>query len=218
MSERVAIQAEQRTIVGKQVNQLRRQGWVPAVIYGQSDPLLVQVDRAELRRALRQAGLTELIDVQIGADQRTVLARDIQQHVTRGDVLHVDFFEVNLSESITMDVNLVTVGALKPEILSLGSVSLILQSVEVEALPTDLPSEIEVDLSRIQDHEHAIHVRDLSVPEGVKILSDPDTAVTTFSFTRTVAEEEEEEEELMFAPAADAVEVIGRERDEDEDF
>ncbi len=217
MSERVVIQAEPRNVVGKKVQQLRNEGWIPAVIYGQSEPVIVQIEHSALRRALRQAGTTELIDVNVGAQVRTVLARDIQQHITRADLMHVDFYEVNLREKIRMDVSLVATGALHSAVAGLGSVTLIIQEVEVEALPTDLPSEIEVDLSRITDPDMTLHVRDLHVPDGVKILTAPDMAITTFSYTISEEQAEREEEELMFAPSADAVEVVSRAR-EDEDF
>jgi len=218
MADRVAIQAEERTIVGKKVKRLRREGWVPAVIYGQEEPLSVQVNSMELRRALRQAGTTELIDVTVGAKQRTVLARDIQQHLTRGDIIHVDFYEVNLQQTIIMDVSLSTIGVLPAKVSGLGTVSLILQSVQLESLPTELPSFIEVELSLITDPETSIYVKDLQVPPGVKILSDPDMVITTFSYTRIEEEEEEEEEELMFAPSADAVEVIKKGKEDEEEF
>ncbi len=217
MSERIVIQAEPRNVTGKQVRHLRREGLVPAVIYGQSDPLVVQLEGAELRRLLRHAGETELIDISIGGDLRTVLARDIQKHITRADLMHVDFYEVNLQEKLRMEVPLVTIGALPSSIAGLGTVTLTLQEIELEALPTDLPPEIEVNLSLITDPEMTLHVRDLRAPAGVTILTAPDTALTTFSYTISAEQAERDEEAMMFGPSAGAVEVVSRAK-EDEDF
>jgi large subunit ribosomal protein L25 len=217
MSERIVIQAEPRNVTGKRVRQLRSEGWVPAVIYGKSDPLVVQLAGAELRRVLRQAGETELIDIKVGGELRTVLARDIQKHITRADLMHVDFYEVDLREKLRMEVPLVAIGGLPSSIASLGTVTLVLQEVELEALPTDLPPEIEVDLSLITDPDITLHIRDLRAPEGVTILTAPDTAITTFSYIISEEEAELEEEAMTFAPSADAVEVVSRAK-EDEDF
>src|SRR5690606_12370439 len=124
MAERMTINAEKRNVVGKQVKQLRRDGWVPAVIYGQGDNHIIQFDRLELRRVLRQAGTTELIDVQFDGKSKTVLAREIQQHVTRGDVLHLDLYEVNMRETLVIDVPLVHVGEVPSNVAALGSIAL----------------------------------------------------------------------------------------------
>ena len=78
MSERIVIEAEPREITGKQVNQLRREGWIPGVIYGRKDPVAVQMEQKALRRALRTVGTTHLADVNVGGQLRTVLVREIQ--------------------------------------------------------------------------------------------------------------------------------------------
>ena len=215
----ISFEAEPRTIFGKQVKQLRRDGLVPGVIYGQEKPRHIQADRVPLRRVLRQAGSNELINVNLGDETITVLAREIQQHPTRGDLIHVDFYEVDMQEKITAEVTLVTVGEPDAELQMLGQVGQSLHSIEVECLPADLISEIEVDISPVDSPDDVIYVRDLELPEGLTLLTDPETAVTTFNYYRE-EEEEEEEEELLFAPAADEVEVIskGKEAEEEEDL
>jgi large subunit ribosomal protein L25 len=102
---RLAIEAEPRTVVGKQVKQLRREGLIPAVIYGTQDPVTIQLENKMLRRVLRRAGTTNLIDISFGGQKRTVLAREIQQHLTRGDLIHVDFQEVDLKVKISAEVS-----------------------------------------------------------------------------------------------------------------
>ncbi len=212
--ERLSITAEPRTIVGKKVKQLRRTGMIPAVIYGQKESVNIQLENLALRRLLRQAGSTHLIDVSLGKSKRIVLVREIQSHVTRGDLMHVDFIEVDMKVLITAEADLVAVGESKPATQGLGVATLTLRSVEIESLPDALVSEIEVDLSQIKTPDDVIYVSDLVTPEGVTILTDPETTVARFEYEK-MAEEEEEEEEL-FVPAADAVEVVGKDKDEDD--
>lgn len=215
MSERVKIDAQTRTVTGKKVKQLRRQGLVPGVIYGQKDPLNVQMNAIDLRRALRIVGTTQLADVAVDDGVHTVLVRDIQQHVTRGDVMHVDFLEVNMAETITTEAELVSIGDIPDDLKSMGSAVLAARSVEIECKPDALISEIEVDFTMIETPDDLVFVSDLVTPEGVEILTESDMVVARFEYLELEPEEEEEEEEL-FMPAADAVEVIGREKDEDE--
>lgn len=218
--ERLAIDADNREITGKKVKQLRRVGITPAVIYGASEPMNIQLDARTLRRVLRKSGGSSLIDVQIGADTRTVLARDIQQHVTRGDVMHVDFLEVDLKTAIAGEAELVAVGVSAAMAEGSGTISFATRTIEIEALPEALVSEIEVDISLIETTDDVITVADIKVPEGVTLLAELDMTIASFVFDRAAIEEEEEEEGLEgdFTPSADSVEVIGKGKEEEEDF
>jgi large subunit ribosomal protein L25 len=168
---------------------------------------------------LRAAGATNLIDVNIeGGDKRTVLAREVQAHATRGDLIHIDFYEVNMKEKLVVDASLVAVGLSPLVVDGLGSTPLILYSLQIECLPDNLISEIEVDLSKIETPDDLIYVSDLTVPEGVEILADPEEVVARFEYTQ-LEEEEEEEEESFLESVAEDVEVISKsKKDEDEDF
>jgi large subunit ribosomal protein L25 len=208
------IVAEPRTVTGKKVKQLRREGYVPAVIYGQSEPVSIQIETLPLRRALRVAGTNQLATIDVAGKKYTVLAREIQQHVTRRDILHVDFMEVDMKQTITSEAEIVTVGE-SPTIESgEGMIAVTLYSVEIECLPDDLISQLEVDLSMIQSTDDAIYVSDLVAPKGVTILTDPETQIARFEFSRADIEEEEEEELFDEMEAGD-VEVIGREDEEE---
>ena len=216
MSDRVTIAAEPRTVTGKKVKQLRRQGFVPGVVYGQSEPMNVQMDAKQLRRALRVAGMTQLATLDVEGKEYTVLAREIQQHVTRRDVLHVDFMEVDMSATIRSEADLVTVGESNAVATDTGMIAQSMYSVEIECLPDALVSQIEVDLSLIATPSDSIHVRDLEVPRGVTILADEDALVARFQAIRAALDEEEEiEEEEMVEVDADAVEVISKESEEE---
>ncbi|NKQ37522.1 MAG: 50S ribosomal protein L25 [Chloroflexi bacterium] len=216
MSDRYTITAEPRVVVGKKVKQLRRDGWVPAVIYGQQDPVNVQIEAHPLFLTLREAGTTTLIDVEIEGENRTVLAREIQQHLTRGDLIHVDFMEVDMAATITSEAVLVMVGESTAAEEGLGAIALTLQSVEIECLPENLVSEIEVDISQIASTSDVLHVGDLTAPEGVTILTDPDTVMARFAF-ETLIEEEEEEEMEMGEVLAEDVEIIEKGKGEEEE-
>lgn len=215
MSERIVIEAEPREIIGKQVNQLRRAGWIPGVIYGRKEPVSVQMEQKALRRALRTVGTTHLADVRINGQLRTVLVREIQQHATRGDLVHVDFMEVDMKVRLRASAELVGVGTSTPQAEGLGVTTLMLREVDIECLPDDLVSEIEVDLGAIKTTDDIIFVKDLSVPKGVEILTDSDLVVARFEF----AAAEEEVEEVAFEGEEGAeVEVITKGKKEEEDF
>ncbi len=211
MSDNLLIAADPRNVVGKKVKQLRREGVIPAIIYGQSDPINIQFNKLELRRVLRKAGTTHLIDIEVEGKKRTVLAREIQQHVTRGDIIHVDFMEVNMNVAITAEAALVLVGESVPAADGLGSDVLPTHAVEIECLPDDLISEIEVDASKIDSPDTILYVSDLVAPKGVTILTDPETVVARFQYTAVAATEEAEIEEVDVS----AVEVIGEDESEE---
>ena len=214
MADRISITAEPRSVIGKKVKQLRKEGWIPAVIYGKNDPIHVQIENGPLRRALRVAGTTQLVELLVGDKKTTVLTREIQQHVTRGDLIHIDFYEVDMKETITSVAELVAINAAAPAADGLGVATLALRSLDIECLPDNLVSEIEVDMSLIKTVDGVIHVADLTMPEGVVAMTDGETVVARFE---TFMEEEEEEEEEGFEPVADGVEVITKGKEE-EDF
>ena len=216
MSDRLNIVAEDRKVTRKGAKRLRRDGWIPAVIYGQESNKSIKVENLPLRRILRDAGTTNLIEIKVGKDKHTVLAKDVQVHPPRGSLIHVDFYEVNMLETIIVEAALITSGIASPEADGLGSVSLVLYVVEIECLPDNLISEIEVDLGQIMSPDDMILVKDLPGSEGVTVLTDPEAVVARFEFIKE-EEEEIEEEELIFAPTADEVEVIGRGKEDEED-
>lgn len=211
--ERLVVAAEPRTITGKKVKQLRRVGIVPAVIYGKNEPDSIQLDRKQLRRVLKIASTSQLVDVEISGEKRTVLAREIQQHVTRGDIMHVDFFEVDMKSTITAEASLILIGKSSEALAGLGSVVLAAQSVEIECLPGDLISEIEVDMTGIESPDDVIYVADLPSFEGVTVLTDPEVTVARFQYAQTEEAAEAEEEDFT---SVEDVEVIGAGAEDEE--
>ena len=216
MSDRVTIAAEPRTVTGKKVKQLRRQGLVPGVLYGQSGPVNIQMEEIQLNRALRVAGMTQLATLDMDGKEYVVLAREIQQHVTRRNVLHIDFMEVDMQQTIKSEADLVMIGESPALEMEEGMIAQAMFSVEIECLPDALISTIEVDVSSILTPGDRIQIGDLAVPEGVTLLVDQDATVARFQTIRIVEEEEEEEELEGIELDADGVEVIGREEEEEE--
>jgi len=202
--ERVELRAERRTVQGKKVKQLRATGWIPAVMFGPDTPSdSIQVEQRDLLKVLREAGSTALIDLYVGdrAKPLTVLAREVQRNPVTGHLLHVDFYQVRLTEKVKTTPRLEFVG--ESRLIGAGTAVLIhgMNEVEVECLPTDLISSISVDLSSLETMDDNILVRDLTVPSGVTILADPDEVVVSVVPSRmaVVEEEEIEAEELEVA-------------------
>lgn len=214
MADRIVIEAEPRTVSGKQVGQLRRDGWIPAIIYGRGTEQSIQLENKALRRALRVVGTSHLADLSVGGKVRPVLVREIQQHATRGDILHVDFLEVDMASTIRSYAELVPTGEAAPEGLGLGSATMVVREVEIECLPDNLVSEIQVDLSLIRTGDDVIHVSDIVLPKGVIILTEPETVIARFEYA--AGEETAVGEE--YQQSADAVEVITKGKKEEEDF
>lgn len=195
--ERFELRANRRTVRGKQVKQLRVQGLVPAVVYGPDTPALaIEAPERSMVDALGQAGSTQLIDLFVDDEAKPtmVLARDIQRHVLSGRVLHVDFYQVRLTEKVRTTPRLVIVGE-SPLVKS--SIAVMIHSmseVDVECLPTDLIDSIPVDVSGLESMSDSVLIGDLPVPEGVTILADLEETVVSLVPVRVLEEEEAEAE------------------------
>ena len=214
--EQVELTAEKRTVLGKQVKQLRRQGWVPGVMYGHSfDPVSVQFEESSLRGVLSQVGGSQLVRIKVKGRKQPEMAlvRDVQRDSIRGTLLHVDFYRVKMTERLTAEVPLMIVGE-SPVVERQEGVMLYgISAVEVECLPGDLVDAIEVDLSDLVELDQVLYVRDLAIPAGIELLTDPDEVIARAVLVR---EEEEEEEEEMVVPEAEEIEVITAAREAEE--
>ena len=202
--------AEKRTITGKQVKQLRRQGLVPAVVYGHSiAPVALQIAERELSRMLDQPEASRLINLRIGGAQEShaVLPKEIQRDFITGATLHIDFQEVVMTENITAEVRIVLVGE-SPAVAD-GSIVLVQRatSVQIECLPADLISVIEVDLGVLAQAGDEVHISDLKVSDRLTILNDLDEVVVQALHSRVEAEMEAIEEEAEIGEVPEEVEV-----------
>src|SRR5438067_1405591 len=169
----VVLRAQRRAVVGKKVRFLRRQGLVPASLYGPGvTPSALQVPVKELDTALRQMTATTLAELEVeGEPTRRVLVRQVQRHPVSEHTLHVDFFAMPMDVTIRADVPVQFVGE-APAVFELGGTLVrSVETVQVEALPMDLPERFEVDLSGLREVHHAIHASDLELPPGVTLLT-----------------------------------------------
>lgn len=205
----VSLKLEARTGIGEHLRALRRQGRLPGVVYGHNvDAITVAVDGREFLKAFQKVGSNQLVDLQIGADPvRKALIREVQRNPRDGDLLHVDFYQVNLKEKIESDVPLEFEGEV--ELVAKGEADLQhgLHAIKVECLPTDLPPVIVVDISGLKEIDDEIRVKDLKLPAGVEVLDEPDDLIVK------VAAHREEVEEAAPAPAAAEVPVVGEGED-----
>lgn len=213
MANNYVIEAESRTVTGKKVKQLRRQGLTPAIIYGEHEPVAIQVNSLQTYLTLRNADANDLLTVKLGESEHSVLARDVQRHVTRGDLIHIDFLEVSKDTMIRAEVTIITHGKSQPEIDGHGITSQLLYSIEIEAPADRLISEIQVDLSQITDPDQVIHVADLDIPEGIELLTDPELPIAKFDYHRADEELDELDEPVE---EGDEVELVSDEDDDEE--
>lgn len=193
---------------------LRREGKVPATLYGQgSDPLAVSVDAILLRNALStDAGLNAVLTLEVGKDTHTSLARELQRHPTRGDITHLDFVKISLSDRVDAVISVELLGEPVGVRDEGGIVETVLASVTVNALVTNIPESIEIDIAELSVGD-SVKVSDLPEIEGVEILDDPDQTVATV--TLPAAAFAEEEEELLEGEEGEEVDGEGEEGAED---
>lgn len=206
----IELRAQKREIMGKQVKQLRRQGVVPAILYGhRTEPLPLQTEERSLRRILERVGSHHLITLRVGDDEepRMTLAREVQLDPITNALLHVDFYEVVMTEKITTEVPLVFIGQSPVVERREGILVRGLDSVEVECLPSNLIESIEVNLEDLVEIDQAILVGNLTVDADVEILTDKEEVVAQILPLREV---EEVVEEVVPSEA----EIVPREREE----
>ena len=206
----IELTVDKRELTGKKVRRLRRQGLIPANLFGpkiESVPL--QIDAASLHRVLAQGGRNAVITVTINGEKKSVtsVVRGLQSDPTTDELLHVDLFEVDATQVITAEIPVTLIGE-SPATKGQGTViSHSLNSVQVEGRPIDLPRVIEVDISGLTEIDEEIRVRDLAIPGNTSLLTDRDQLVVKVARARVaveeVVEEEVEEAEGEATPAAE---------------
>ena len=213
--EKVVVQAEKRTVIGKQVKALRREGKLPAVIYGYGiDPISIVLDQRSASRILAKASSSTLVTIELGGVQYPTLVREKQLDFIRNSLIHVDFMAVSMTEKITASVGVHIVGE-APAVKEFGAILVTgLTELEVECLATDLPERFTVDVSGLEEISSGVYVRDVVAPEGVEILSDPEEMIVVA--TAAAVEEVEEEEEVLEGEEGEEPEVIGKGKEEEE--
>lgn len=192
---------------------LRTAGNVPANVYGpKQEPVNITVEAKALSKVLEAAGESTIVQLTGLEEPVDVLIQEVDFDPVKQAVRHVDFYAIERGKDITTDVPLEFVGLAPAEKNGIGSVTKALHSVEVTCRPSNLPSEIVVDLSSLVDEDSKISVADLTVPEGVVIENDPEDTVAVVS----LAKEEVEEEVGTIDMSAIEVEEKGKASEEEE--
>jgi len=220
-TDRVKLEAKKRTVLGSKVKRLRQEEWVPGVMYGHNfNSLPLQFDKYDLRDVLSEVGSSQVISVKVDdrEEPEFALLRDVQRDIISGELLHVDFYRVMMTESITAEIPLLTTGespsvAQKDGILLRG-----VSEIEVEAMPGDLVEAIEIDLTELEEVGQAILVGDLAIPSSIEVLTDPDEMVARIVPLEEMelVEEAPPEEELIITEEGEEVEVISEAEAEEE--
>ncbi len=189
---RPTLAAEPREITGKAVKHLRAAGRLPAVVYGhgvESTNVTVSTHDFELLR--RQVGSNALVDLSVdGKKADPVLIYDVQIHPVNRRPLHADLFLVRMTEELTVDVPLVATGTSHAVEQLNGTLLHPAETVKVKALPDHLPQSIEFSVESLVDFDASIYVRDLTIPDDVTLLTDPDEIIAKVQAPRIEVEEE----------------------------
>ncbi len=174
------LKATKRHIEGKKVQELRRQGVTPAHLFGPGvESLAIQCDTPSLRNILVDAGHTQLVNLKLGHEHspRTVMIREVQIDNFKGGVLHVDFYQVKLTEAIRVNVPINLIGESAAAKMKGNSLVQELNELTVSCLPANIPSKIEVDVTPLVTPDQLIRVKDLPAIKDVTIVNDPGVVV-----------------------------------------
>lgn len=184
-SKLTKLQAEKRTVTGKKVKNLRKEGIIPANIFGKGvESLSIQVKATEFKDVYKQVGETGIVEVTIGKVTRPVLVNGMHTHPVTDEILHIDLRQVDLKAKITANVPVELTGEAPAEKEGLGIMVQQLDEVEVEALPLDLPESFEINVENLKTLEDSIKVSDLKIAGDVEILTDSERIVANISEIR----------------------------------
>lgn len=207
--EAIKLKATTREVLGKKTRFLRRKGITPTHLFGHNiKSRALECPTTALERILARAGTTRLINLQIDDEKRPqmVLIREIQKDPISGQLLHIDFYQVKMSQKMSAEVPIVIVGE-APALKGRGRVLIHpLSHLTVESLPDKLPPRIEVDISSLEELHNAIHVSDITLDAEVTVTTDPEQMVAKVGEVAAAKVEEAEEEAALAAEAEAAAE------------
>ncbi len=191
------LEAQKRDIK-ENLNNLRKGGFIPAVVYGpKQEALSIKINTIAFLKAYREAGESTVVELSVDGDTHEVLIQEVDREAIKGSVLHADFYAIEKGKKVSVHVPLEFVGEAPAEKLG-GVVVKVMHEIEVEAMPKDLPHEIEVSIESLVDMDSQIHASDLKMPNGVTLISEPEEVIVLIQAQR----EEEEEPSVEFDPNA----------------
>lgn len=214
------LNAEIREETGNKLAALRKKGFIPAVVYGPGHkPLSIKIEYHQFEKVFEEGGESTIIKLKVKGveskiSEKNVLIHNVDKNPVDEKIIHIDFYQIRMDRAITTEVPLVFEGE-SPAVANLdGTLVKNINEVEVEALPNDLPHEIKLDISSLKTFEDIIRIKDLEIPQGVKVLTDTESTVALVTPPRTeeeLAELEEKPEEEV-----EEVEKVGEEEEEEE--
>jgi len=215
MADQINMRAEKRDIIGRKVKSLRNDGFLPAVLYGHSfDTQTIKVDSKDFDVAFKKAGHSTIVYLDLGDQNYPTIIQDVHRDPVSDKYLHADFYKVRLDEKITATIPLVITGESSAVKNLAGILVKNISEIEVEALPQDLPHEIEVDISTLNKFDDHITIQDLKVSDKVEILAKPEDIVV---LVQEPISEDEFKAQMEATASVDDVEVIKKESVETED-
>lgn len=203
------LDVEKRTLLGRKIKRLRKQGILPANIFGKKiKSESIQVDYKTFLKIFGKAGETNVVYLKLDKKEIPVLIHNIQKDPVSGNFVHTDFLHIDLTQKVTTNVPIELEGESEAEKLGLGTVVQYIQEVEVEALPTDLPDVIKADISVLKTLEDIIFVKDLKVSSKVEIKNDPEQILAK------IEEAQKEEEPTPVPVEGEGVEGVEEKKEE----
>ena len=183
--DRVVLKATKRDVTGKQVKAVRRAGQLPAVIYGRHlEPIAISLDAHAASLAMAKVSSSSLVTVNVDGTEYPALVRDRQRNFIKGNLTHIDFLAVDLTEKIRATVRLEFTG-ISLAVKDYNAVLVHnLEKLEVECLPTDLPERITVDISLMKQVGNGVRVRDLGLQANIRVLNDEDEMIAVATAAR----------------------------------
>jgi len=216
--KKISLKAEVRSIVGKKVKTLRNEGFIPAVVYGHKEkPESISINKIDFVKAYDEAGTSTLIDLTVDdAKSIKVLAHEPQLDPVRNEPIHVDLYRVSMDEKIKTEIPLEFIGESEAVASLDGTLITNRDNVEVECLPADLVSYIEIDLSALKTFEDQITVAKIKVPQGIEILTEPEEVIAFAEEPRSEEEMAELEESAEDQEKEAIEQIAGEEATDDE--
>jgi len=222
--QKIELQAQKRDITGRKVKQVRRAGFVPAVLYGKGQAsIALQIPIKDFDKVLKLAGESTLVYLnvadlpgQAGGQSYPTIIKDVARNPLKDNVIHADFYKVRLDEKIKTNVPVVFIGE-APAVKELNGIFVRnVNELEVEALPQDLPSEISIDISVLKVFGEQIHLKDINLGDKIKLMGEPDEIIATVQEPKSQEELEAElAEPTTDVSAVEEIELEKKEGDEE---
>jgi large subunit ribosomal protein L25 len=187
---KISLKSKVREIVGKNLNKMREEGFIPAVMYGHKiKPQNISVNYLDFKKVYDKAGENTVIELDLGESKKyNVIIHDIQLDPLSQKFSHIDFFQIRMDEEIEAEIPLEFIGE-SVAIKELGGMLVkTMDAITVKCLPADLPAKFEVDISKIKTFDDHILIKDLSISDKIKLMAEPETVIALVEAPRSEEE------------------------------